>query len=79
MPGNTMTIAAEVSTSAWSEAAMLVRLILEDENDLSGFQRLEGQVQKAWMPQALACLSARLLRDLAHATDSEPGACSPRS
>ena len=27
---NTMTIAAEVSTSAWSEAAMLVRLILED-------------------------------------------------
>jgi hypothetical protein len=52
---------------------MLVRRVLEHPYDLDGFAKLEGQVQKSWMPQALACLSARLLTDLADAKGMTPG------
>lgn len=69
-----MTVTEEVSTGAWSEAAMLVRHVLDREYDLDGFHKLEGQVAKAWMPQALACLAARLLADLADAKGMPPGA-----
>lgn len=72
MTGTRMTITEEVSTGAWSEAAMLVRHVLEHEHDLDGFHKLERQVQSAWMPQALACLLARLLTELADAKSMPP-------
>jgi hypothetical protein len=68
-----MTIADEVSVSAMGEASMLIRQVVEHENDLSGFHKLEERVQGPWMPQALACIAARLLTDLVEVKSMEPG------
>jgi hypothetical protein len=68
-----LTIPDEVSAGAWGEASMLIRHILEHPYDLSGFHKLESQVQASWMPQALASIAAHLLTDLAAKNSNEPG------
>lgn len=60
----------DVSAGAWGEASMLVDAAID--GDKAAFDRLEGQVAKAWMPEALACIAARAIRDLAESRGTEP-------
>ena len=66
-PVSDLTILDEVNPGALTEASMLIRQVLEHEADLDAFHALEDQIRPAWMPQALACIAAYLVDELAEA------------
>jgi len=68
-----LTVPDEVKVSAWGEASMLIRHVLDHPHDLDGFHKLEDQVQTSWMPQALAAIAAHLVTHLADASSMEAG------
>jgi len=59
----------DMKAGAWGEAAMLTEAAIDGDKAL--FDQLEQQVAKAWMPEALACIAARALRDLAEARGTD--------
>jgi hypothetical protein len=79
-PVSDLTILDEVNPGALTEASMLIRQVLEHEADLDAFHALEDQIRPEWMPQALACIAAYLVDELAEAQNkvrSDPEKVTP--